>query len=233
MLAATRGVVLDVRRVRAPRLPRVAALLLGIGLVAAAPRAEAQSGSPHLSLDRFQPTPGSGRILAIPTSRTMPLWGFAVDLAIDYAKGPLGVANGGDLVAHQLTGQLLAAIGFGPVDLGLAVPATLFQSPGSKAEALLASPIGSASFGDMRLNLKVRLTPQKWIGGLALEAIGQFPTGNGKRFSGEDGYGITARAIGDVTLGRVGLAAYFGYRYRSTAGQLWNLYVSDEHEARG
>jgi outer membrane protein OmpA-like peptidoglycan-associated protein len=204
------------------------ALATSFATLGVAPRAEAQT-PPKLALDRFQPQAGSGRILAIPTSETMPLWSFTVDLAVDYARAPLGSVKGGDLISHQFSGQLLAGIGFGRLELGLALPATLYQSAGPNA-SLLPNTVAKAAMGDLRLNLKVRVTPTAWKGGVALQLDGSFPTGDGASFSGEGGYGIGARAIGDVKLAgdRLQLAGYFGYRYRSQAGQLWSLYVADE-----
>src|SRR4051794_31047213 len=186
---------------RSLRLTQLVALCAALAITAFGPEAAAQKSPPHLSLERFQPTPGSGRILAIPTSRTMPMLGFTVELALDYARLPLGAASGSAILSQQLSGQLLAGIGFGRVDVGLALPATLYQSLETGAQRLLPGPVSTAALGDLRLNVKLRLTPEQWAGGVALEVLASFPTGNGSSFSGEDGLGVGGRAIADWTFG--------------------------------
>ena len=197
--------------------------VLSIVCLTSAAVAQVPPGRPNVSLERFLPAPGPGRILAIPTARTMDLLNFSVGLTIDYARSPLLVPGGAALVAHQLTGQLLGALGLGRLELGIALPVSLYQ-----ATDYAHPDFSAAALGDLRFHTKLRLTPARWKFGGAVEGNVSFPTGQGDRYSSEPGFGLAARAIADLSVGPVSLAGYLGYRYRTETAHLASIYLAGE-----
>ena len=202
--------------------------MLATCLTAAAAAGQSTPAKPALALDRFQPTLSPGgpggpdELLMTPSARTIELGGVAVGLRVDEAIVPLringAVGSSEAAVSQQATGQLLAAFGLGRVQLGLALPMTLYQSTS------LAPPV---ALGDLRLHGKARLSPRRFWG-VAVDLTATLPTGRGDHFSGEPGVTLSGRLIGDLAVGRFSAAVYFGYRARSQSIHYYSIYVNDE-----
>ena len=207
------------------RSATIAASLIVFATFSSPARAQVFPDPPSLALDRFQPPSSTNRILMLPTSQTLALFDFSAALAIDWAKTPLQIPQGESLVGNQLTAQLLAAFGVGRVEVGFALPFVPFQT--TDYDKVIQN-FSNAALGDLRLDAKVRLTPKEWRFGGAFQAIAGFPTGQGKNFISESGFSFAGRLIGDVKFSVVTLAAYLGYRYRTSPAIFYNLYVADE-----
>ncbi len=186
-------------------------------------------GRPGLSLEQFVPPIGSG-VAAIPTARTLDMLDYSLDFFLDYAKSPLTVMGGKAIVAHQVTGQLRAALGLGPVEVGLGLPMTLFQRT-DFADA--QHTFNAVALGDLRLGVKGRMTPADSMIGAALDLESSFPTGGGDHFSSEPGADLLGRLVFDLNAGAFSLDTFGGYRYRTTAVRYVNLYLFDELVAGG
>jgi outer membrane protein OmpA-like peptidoglycan-associated protein len=203
--------------------------LLVVGLALSFPlAAHAQlipPGKPGLSLERLIVPSSSNRIFAVPTARTLDLLNFSVALAFDYANSPLVVPGGSAVVGNQLSAQLIAALGLGRVEIGVGLPATLYQTTDYASEQ---PNFAKAALGDLRVEAKLRATPERSIFALAIDAMASFPTGSGDNYTGEQGFAFAGRVIGDLTTGRVTLAAYIGYRYRTRPITFVDLYLADE-----
>ncbi|MSP61610.1 MAG: OmpA family protein [Myxococcales bacterium] len=192
---------------------------------------------PGIALERFLPPPGTGRLFAVPTARTLDLLNFSIGLTFDYARAPLRIpppdvgGDGTDIIGNQVTGQLLLALGLGRVEVGLGLPVSIFQN-GSTTP--YTPPLLSAfAIGDLRFDAKLRLTPERWPFAAAVDVIASFPSGGSASYTGEAGLGFAGRVVIDYRIGPVTLAANAGYRYRTVPTRLANLYLADEILAGG
>ena len=146
---------------------RIAPLLGPLALVAASLGASspASAQTPPIALDRFDPAPAGDRMFGVPSPFAAGHPGVHVMVLGEYAHNPLVIARRstgdvvGALVAHQMFLHINATLSlWHRLAINVDVPVALAQAGDSPAAAGQAyvSP-SSAQFGDLRLNLRVRL----------------------------------------------------------------------------
>ncbi len=175
--------------------------------------ARAQTVEPF-SLNRFDPAPAGDRFFGVPGADPGGHLTGRVMLLGDYAYRPLvlyrndGDESVGSVVNDQLFLHGSFSLGlFDRLNLSLNVPVALVNQGDSPAAGGVATPSPSgASFGDMRLSLRVRIVGRARDGAeLGLGGSLWLPTGNRANFAGD----AAVRGMPDVIVaGEVGMFAY-------------------------
>jgi OmpA-OmpF porin, OOP family len=157
-----------------------------------------------------------------------------MELLLDYTRGLLSIKSGdssvGDLVRDRLALHALGSFALGPVELGADLPLAVHQ--GSNLGLLtsrgvtgsLAQPIGSTSFGDLRLVGKVPLLRRAPLDVAAALDL-RLPTGDGMAFH-SDGLAANPQILAGRAVGPVRLDASLGYLVRGR-GQYLQLVARD------
>jgi outer membrane protein OmpA-like peptidoglycan-associated protein len=189
----------------------VASLVLLLGL---APPSRAS-----LPAQIFQPTPGgSVNYVTVQGAGVLPHLRFSVGGFLDYAHKPLvlrRISTGEEveLIRHQLTLNVQGAIGFfDRLELGVAMPVTLFQAQGDTSATLTPTNLSAPVFGDLKLYPKFRIIDGEHIG-LAILVPVTLPTGDEDNLQGNASVtveprlafevGFTDRFRGALTVGYV------------------------------
>jgi outer membrane protein OmpA-like peptidoglycan-associated protein len=138
-----------------------AVLACALGSIVFASPAGAQSGTPPLALNRFNPAPAGDSMFSLPSPFVAGDPALHVALIGDYAHNPLILrresdgAVVGNTVEHQLFLHMGATLAlWHRLGLDVSVPVAVFQD-GQSAEGV--SPPATAAFGDVRLGARVRL----------------------------------------------------------------------------
>ncbi|MBI5482195.1 MAG: choice-of-anchor D domain-containing protein, partial [Deltaproteobacteria bacterium] len=147
-----------------------------------------------------------------------------------FARNPLVLTVQGDaatrigLVRSRLTAEAGVALGlFGRVELGLRLPAVVYQD--GAAGATFAAP-AAAALGDLALAAKVRLWRRPTS--LAIGLVTTVPTGDAAAYAGYGRVTLEPRLMWEWR-GEAGLlAAAAGYRYRAGTPAAGGLPVGDE-----
>jgi OmpA-OmpF porin, OOP family len=146
---------------------RIASLLGPLALAASTlvSARDASAQTPPIALNRFDPAPAGDRMFGVPSPFAAGHPGVHVMVLGEYAHNPLVIARRstgdvvGALVAHQMFLHINATLAlWHRLAINVDVPIALAQAGDSPAAAGQAyvSP-SSAQFGDLRLNLRVRL----------------------------------------------------------------------------
>jgi OmpA-OmpF porin, OOP family len=145
--------------------------------------------------------------------------GWSLGLFLNFADDQIVEVDGNDNVIGKpldtgVTADLVASLGlFGWLELGLHLPLHLVYE---------GDPYGTldagAGLGDLRFVPKIALVrsgslDRHFLLGLALPI--SFPTGDGEALRGADGFTLGAQLLIAGHLGRLGLGANIGYRWRS------------------
>ncbi len=162
-------------------------------------------------------------------------------LNFNYAWAPLAVVykntkpkvSAGELVAHRLDANIVAAIGFwNYVELAIDIPVILFQSGLSTPQVQIgvqSDSLQAVNFGDIRLTPKVRvvnLEDGRFSLAIAMNTI--LPTGNEKAFAGEAGVVLAPYLALSSTFDMVRFAVDLGYRWRAKSAKVLSLELDDE-----
>jgi outer membrane protein OmpA-like peptidoglycan-associated protein len=153
--------------------------------------------------------------------------GWSLGLFVHGADDQIVEVDGNDAVIGKpldtgVTADLVASLGlFGRLELGLHLPLHLVYE-GDPYGGLEAS----AGLGDLRFVPKIAIVragslDRHFLLGIALPV--SFPTGDGDALRGADGFTLGGQLLLAGHLGRVGLGASVGYRWRSEhpAGLPW------------
>lgn len=192
--------------------------------------------TPDFDPDRFMLTADPDSVGLTESARPLAKGDLAAGLALRLGGPPLSIcvenagtgecSVEGDLVTGRLAADLVAAYGLGRLAVHAQLPIILYQGTDFDP-AMDASSLSAASIGDLRLGGKLGITR---FGDAALgwDLTFSLPTGGGDNFVGDAGTVIENRALLDWKKGAVGAAAGLGYAWRSSAGQVGDLYVDDE-----
>ena len=216
----------------------LAVIAFGI-LVAAAAAASAQQDN-KFSAQNFQVAPGYGSFLTVEGSEVPPGLGGGVGGLVGYQYEPLVIRGckqlsaDGDtctdwadtktaLVKHMLTFDLYGSIWlFRVVELGVVVPAVLYQTGDDVATGALA-PSGKVGLGDVRAHVKLDLLHTfGYTGdtfGLALVPVVTFPVGNAissDSYLGDSTVTVQPKLAFGVNFSRARLGINAGYLWRKT-----------------
>ncbi len=142
------------------------AALVMAALAATSAPARAQTTSPGLALDRFDPAPAGDRMFGVPSPYAAGDLTPHVMLLGDYAHDPLVLRT---LPGNQLDGAVVQSQLYLNLDAGLSlwsrvfvdvdVPVALYQHGGTQdvPAADQFTPPSSVQFGDLRIGARVRL----------------------------------------------------------------------------
>lgn len=207
------------------------ALLLGVALVLAAPKAHAVGNSAPLDVNRFHPAAGSGRLLTIDLADVGPPYELVGQFVLHYADLPLVYTLGNRfqnaVVRNRVTADL--AVSFSILErlqFSLALPVTLFQggdlitySDPTDGSARALPQAAGAGLEDLRLQVKGRFwsNEQFRVGGAIETAL---PTGNANAYLGSSGVTGTARVFGDYLWNQLAAGVTLGWRYAFVEEQL-------------
>ena len=218
------------RRIRALSLLIVALGLTLAGKASAQP-AQDRSFNPQL----FHPAPGPDEFITVEPAPLLRHKSFGVGLFLNYARNEFSIFNfvngkttgdRADLLKARISADLYGAVGlWNWLQVGLAIPMTLYQTGDNFSDPNLMQPIKAPSgyaFGDPRIHLKGKLFPSKDLGfQLALSFWFSIPLGKDDAFGGEKHFNGFA---GEPRL----LVGWEGNRWRVGAflGFLWRAHVS-------
>ena len=158
-------------------------VLVAFASMLLAGHASAQQGT--LPTQQFAPAPGGdNNYVSVQGTGTLQQWKPAVGLYINYANQPLVLTRESTgeevyLIEHQLSLDLIAAIGFTDfLELGLAIPVTIYQAPGDPSGTLNPSQLSTLDsfvMGDIRLYPKWSILHDPEGFGLGLLAVVTLP----------------------------------------------------------
>jgi outer membrane protein OmpA-like peptidoglycan-associated protein len=144
-----------------PRKTWIAVIACALGPLAFAAPAAAQSETPPLALNRFNPAPAGDSMFSLPSPFVAGDPALHVALIGDYAHNPLILrresdgAVVGNTVEHQLFLHINATLAlWHRLGIDVSVPVAVFQDGQSAAGVSAPS---TAAFGDVRLGARVRL----------------------------------------------------------------------------
>jgi outer membrane protein OmpA-like peptidoglycan-associated protein len=216
--------------------PRLRALVLVIVAIAAtaASSARAAEGA-SFDAEQFHPALTSHGYLGVDGAFVAPHLGFSAGLYLSYAhdplvlRGPQGVPAGGEVISHQLGGDLVATLGLiDRLELGLDLPFVPYQKTDASRTQL--SPLRAAGLGDLRLELKALLWAPRFDDyhvGLSVVVGGTAPTGTSSSFMGQGAFTGLARLVGEWTSPWATLAVSFGTVLR-TSRDFADLHVTSQ-----
>jgi uncharacterized protein (TIGR03382 family) len=225
---------------RRRRTAAVAALALVLGVVALAPRAEAQEAAEKFSLERFRLASDRDGVLhaesgAVPAHLSWDaalLFGFQSDPLVIYRVTDGERERVGALVSQRISGSLIGSIAlWNRLALAIELPVILSQDEDAAAGASVAS-LSGAGIGDLRIAPKLQVLDAARSGvHLALLASVYVPTGSGgdgeNAFWGEQRVAFAPEAAVSRTAGAWRLAGNIGYLARKNA-ELADLSVTNE-----
>ena len=189
-----------------------------------------------LPVQQFAPAPGGdNNYVTVQGTGVLPSMAPSVGLYLNYAHDPLIIRRTEtdvqrSLIEHHLQLDLIAAFGLLDIlEIGLAIPLTLYQAAGGSAGSLPERQIEGFTTGDIRLYPKVSIVHDPEGFGLAFLALVTLPTGSPENFQGNDSVTIEPRVVLQYAFGkqfRVGLSA--GLIWRPEAQQLFNIAIGNE-----
>jgi len=182
-------------------------------------------------VQRFQPMPSQQmNYFNVASNRILPHFDLEVGLIANYASDVLILRNGDvtlvETVTEQMTGELLAAVGFGGTfELGIALPMVLMQG-GEASDFVLTAEDAEFGLGDIRIVPRLQLystIDDDRLGGYAIGVMlaAFLPVGDEEAFQGEGGVRVDSRVVGDLAFtffGRPGrVSLNLGYLARPEA----------------
>jgi outer membrane protein OmpA-like peptidoglycan-associated protein len=189
------------------------------------------AGRAGIDVEHFQPQIDGRGLFNTDGADTLRQWQFAAVGWLHYMRNPLVISDGTrkrlGLVEDRLT--VTAAFSLGLTDwlnVGIAVPLALWNDQNAR---LQSEGVGVTGFGQMRLQLKLKLTDEQRHGiGIAFIPVVFMPTGNHNAFLGQNFVTFTPRiAIERTFRDTVRLLLNIGYTVRE-ATSFGNLVVDDE-----
>jgi len=189
-----------------------------------------------LAVQQFLPGPGGDQNFNhVYGSDTLGHLTPSFGLMVNYGYRPLTLTRNStgesvDLINSQLQTDVFAAIGFmDRLQLGVAIPVTLYQAAGDASGTLVPGEISAQTMGDIRLVPKIKL-----LGGadsrIGLAALGilSLPTGDPAALQGNGFSTFEPKLALDLGLGdSAKLGLNVGYLLRQEQG-LYNLTVGNE-----
>jgi len=211
---------------------RILTALMATTLVAG--QAQAQEGS--LPVQQFAPAPGGdSNYVSTQGTGTLPALTPAVGVYLNYAHDPLILRRLSNdeqvsLIEHHVQLDLIAALGlFDFLELGVAIPMTLYQAAGDESSTLRPNPVDSFTTGDIRLYPKVSIVHDPEGFGLAFLALVTLPTGSPENLQGNESVTFEPRLMAQMAFGRqFRFGASVGAILRPEKQQLFNIDVGTE-----
>jgi len=206
--------------------------LLGIMLVLQSANVTAQEGG-SLPVQQFVPIPGGSNYITVAGSDGLDHTKQTAGLYLNYARHPLVLRTLNPdtnvaLVSNHLQMDLLAAIGlWDRLELGLAVPVTLFQN--AEESEITTRNLSAVTAGDIKLFPKWSFIKPKSSGfGLAFMTTLTLPTGDPDSLQGNASVTFEPRVVLEYKFSRKSkLAANLGYTIREQQSFL-NIDVGNE-----
>jgi len=199
-----------------------------------ASEARAQEGS--LPVQQFAPAPGGdNNYVTTQGTGTLPGLTPSFGVYLNYAHDPLILRRLSNdeqvsLIEHHLQLDLIAALGLTDfLEIGLAIPMTLYQAAGDDGTTLRPNDVDSFTTGDIRLYPKIAITHDPEGFGLAFLALVTLPTGSPENLQGNESITIEPRLVGQMAFGeqfRIGLSV--GAILRPEKQQLFNIDLGTE-----
>jgi len=212
----------------------VRGLFLAIASLAIAAPAAAQHGT--IPTQQFAPAPGGdNNYVTVQGTGVLEAWRTAVGLYLNYAYEPLFLRRTESedrvaLVENHLQLDLVAALGlFGVMEIGVAVPVTLWQKEGDPSGSLQPSALNSPVVNDIRLYPKLSIVHDPEGFGMALLALVTLPSGSPEDLQGNESVTVEPRLAFQYAFSdQFRLALSGGFVYRPTAQTLFNVTVGNE-----
>ena len=191
------------------------------------------------NIQKFEPAPATTDFITVEGAATVGHLNFVPSLFINYGKNPLVLRDNTPerkivekVVEHLLTLDLTGTMGL-TEHLQLTVAAPLHLSDGDGATTSTGSrSTSAAAFGDLRFTPKVRFFgPQARDEngvGLAFALPVTVPTGDNQAFLGGDAVTVNPKAIAEVRLEVLNVAANVGYKYRPDNDVFGSLEIGNE-----
>jgi len=199
-----------------------------------------QAWAQAVPVQQFVPPPGGAFNYAMSQGTSvLPHLKPGFGLHFNYAYDVLNVANrktgeNVQLLEHQLTADLTMALGLiDALELGLAMPATLYQAEGDPSLTLDPRQFGVAALGDLRIYVKWRVIgpePREDKGpSLSFLALFTAPTGSVEDLNGNGSATLEPRFTYEQFISRdFRFALSVGYRIRIERQELFNIQVGNE-----
>jgi outer membrane protein OmpA-like peptidoglycan-associated protein len=153
----------------------------------------------RFSTEQFAPQPSQfTNFFTVASPQVLEAWRFEMSLMAVYADDPLVVRlpdgtrlEGGDIIANQLVGNVMASVGLGGIiDIGVVLPVFLIQEGDNPVVADVTDPVdNNVGIGDLRIVPKINLVNQDTYddpGGFQLGILADIsvPTGDEDNFQG-------------------------------------------------
>jgi outer membrane protein OmpA-like peptidoglycan-associated protein len=219
---------LGYRSVVLTNVHRFAALLAGVvAVLAFAPRATA--GSAEIDVERYTPQMDGRGLFTLESAETHHAGQWSVGLVLHYGRRPLVVRDEDghvlDLVAHRLTGNIVASFGvWRRLTLQAALPVALVND----AAPALRGTTALSGLGTARLAGKLQLLQEGTNGvGLSLHVALGLPTGNPNAFLSQNGVVFAPSLLVEKHAGIVRVAGRLAYVARPPA-RYRDLTLDDE-----
>lgn len=188
--------------------------------------ASGQTDPRNFRANRFEPASTSSGNLVLESGDVLKDRQWSVGLAVDYQNDPLVINSEVDgetrrlmsLLKHRVDAHVLATIGFWDIfQLGLSLPATLYQARGKKAvEEFGYAELSKGGLGDVQAALKVALlSHKKFLVDVAAKVSLTLPTATPKRaYLGERNVSAVPQLAANLPIGFVDLGAGVGLAVR-------------------
>ena len=190
---------------------------------------EAQNQSYNFDLQPFHPAATSGGLFSLEGTAIGAHLRPRAGIQLSYQHDPLiyerWEASDVEAVRSRINGELLISMGFfNRAELGLALPAVLYQSGEEMGQE---SGPRSAGLGDMRVIPKLRLLGRGPTGfSLAALAGIRVPTARGDSLAGA-GIAVDPELVASFRQGNLSLHALAGFHYQKER-DLFNLRVGEQ-----
>lgn len=194
------------------------------------------SAQESLPVQQFAPAPGGdNNYVTVQGTAVVPSLKPAVGLYLNYAHDPLIIRRvetdaERSLVEHHVQLDLIAAIGlFDVLELGLAIPLTLYQASGDPVATLPSRDVDGFTTGDIKLYPKVSILDGREGFGLAFLVPITLPTGSPENLQGNESVTLEPRLALQYAFSRqfrIGLTG--GFLWRPEAQTLFNIDLGNE-----
>jgi outer membrane protein OmpA-like peptidoglycan-associated protein len=220
---------------------------LAVGLVSPGVARAQDVSSGSLPVQQFEPLPGgTANLNHVSSGHVLRHLKPSFGLYLNYAWRPLvlnarssstdEVVRRVELVSHQVQADALVSLAlWDQLELGLAMPVTLFQSAGDPVGNLQPRELASLAPGDLRIIPKWSIfnhaldDAQGKGASLALMAVVKAPTGDTDSFQGNGDWTVEPRlAFAYQHTDGIMVAAHVGYVVRRQQAPLLNLEVGNE-----
>lgn len=212
------------------KIKKPSLILAALFLLHSANSSAQTTGLSGFDLHVFRPPADGSGLLNLHGSRTLEQWQFSLGTVADSSHGLLQATNpttGQSLrvVDDLLSNHFVGAVGITDFfEAGLDIPSVYFEQG---VDFNTANPYRTASFGDIALQLKLRLLKDAgFVPGIALVSVTTLPSGSTGKFTGDGSVTEEGKLAIDKKIGPVSLILNGGYRARKRT-QVINLDIDD------